>query len=79
MLIELDHVLCHRKQNKLESYDFANTSHLNPVKSVTSDYAKSTMELRDILFLYCFVLFCFLFWDSVSLCRFGCPGTHDVV
>jgi hypothetical protein len=26
----------------------------------------------------CFVLFCFVFWDRVSLCSPGCPGTHFV-
>jgi hypothetical protein len=25
-----------------------------------------------------FVLFCFVFWDRVSLCSPGCPGTHFV-
>ena len=30
--------------------------------------------------LFCFVLFCFVlfvFWDRVSLCSSGCPGTHS--
>ena len=26
----------------------------------------------------CFVLFCFVFRDRVSLCSPGCPGTHFV-
>jgi hypothetical protein len=26
----------------------------------------------------CFVLFCFVFWDRVSLYSPGCPGTHFV-
>jgi hypothetical protein len=28
------------------------------------------------IFIFCFVLFCFVFQDRVSLCSFGCPGTH---
>jgi hypothetical protein len=28
--------------------------------------------------LFCFVLFCFVFQDRVSLCSPGCPGTHSV-
>jgi hypothetical protein len=27
---------------------------------------------------WCFVLFCFVFQDRVSLCSPGCPGTHFV-
>jgi hypothetical protein len=30
------------------------------------------------IFLFCFVLFCFVFRDRVSLCSPGCPGTHSV-
>ena len=30
------------------------------------------------LFFVCFVLFCFVFRDRVSLCSPGCPGTHSV-
>jgi hypothetical protein len=35
------------------------------------------------LFVFCFVLFCFVccsfvFLDKVSLCSHGCPGTHFV-
>jgi hypothetical protein len=29
-------------------------------------------------FVFVFVLFCFVLWDRVSLCRPGCPGTHSV-
>jgi hypothetical protein len=28
--------------------------------------------------LFCFVLFCFVFQNRVSLCSPGCPGTHSV-
>jgi hypothetical protein len=28
-------------------------------------------------FWFCFVLFCFVFRDRVSLCSPGCPGTHS--
>jgi hypothetical protein len=28
--------------------------------------------------LFCFVLFCSVFWDRVFLCSPGCPGTHSV-
>jgi hypothetical protein len=33
-----------------------------------------------LLFLFCFVFFSFVlfFWDRVSLCSPGCPGTHSV-
>lgn len=31
--------------------------------------------VRDFLFLFLFV---YLFWDRVSLCRSGCPGTYSV-
>jgi hypothetical protein len=29
-------------------------------------------------FLFCFVLFCFVFKDRVSLCSPGCPRTYNV-
>jgi hypothetical protein len=31
-----------------------------------------------IVCCFCFVLFCFVFRDRVSLCSPGCPGTHSV-
>jgi hypothetical protein len=34
---------------------------------------------RETLSFVCFVLFCLLvFWDRVSVCSPGCPGTHSV-
>jgi hypothetical protein len=35
----------------------------------------SGIKLRTF---FCFVLFCFVFQDRVSLCSPGCPGTHFV-
>jgi hypothetical protein len=44
--------------------------------------AENDLEIRILfffflLFLFLFLLFCF-FWDRVSLCSPGCPGTHSV-
>jgi hypothetical protein len=39
---------------------------------------KTFSFLLLLVFLFCFVLFCFVFQDRVSLYSPGCPGTHFV-
>ena len=31
-----------------------------------------------VIFYYLFIYLFLVFWDSVSLCSPGCPGTHSV-
>ena len=39
----------------------------------------SSIKAPSWVFLFCFIVYCFLFfWDRVSLCSPGCPGTHSV-
>ena len=38
----------------------------------------SNIVQHSFFLFVCFVLFCFVFWDRVSLCSSCCPGTHFV-
>jgi hypothetical protein len=52
---------------------------LCPTQStVDTASVKIIWQLLFICLFVCFVLFCFVFRDWVSLCSPGCPGTHSV-